>query len=142
MKMNGQSRSFTKQVQMDLLALSDATLFDTIQQWMARDSSSEVSLHVPEDTRAALGYTRILAEATTSPYVHTSGPEGAGSVQWQAPSPHQLRIILTTMDVNLFAKHVITIAFQALHPVYPQWYEGTTFNAHLANYLRQMRGEK
>jgi hypothetical protein len=143
MKMNSQSRSFTKQVQVDLLALGDATLSRTIQQWMEASSSSEPSLDVPEDTRLSLGYTYALVEAQTFAYPHTNstGTELAGSARWQAPSPGQLRTILTAMDVNLFAKHVITLAFQALHPVYPQWYEGTTFNAHLANYLRQMRGE-
>jgi hypothetical protein len=43
------------------------------------------------------------------------------------------------MDVNVFARHVITLAYQALHTTYPEWYEGVTFNAHLANYLRQMK---
>jgi len=32
MKMNGQSRTFVKQVKLDLLALSDADLFQIIQQ--------------------------------------------------------------------------------------------------------------
>jgi hypothetical protein len=42
------------------------------------------------------------------------------------------------MDVNMFARHVIPLAFQSLHTIYPEWYEGLTFNAHLANYLRRM----
>jgi hypothetical protein len=43
------------------------------------------------------------------------------------------------MDVNLFAQYVITLAFQSLHTTYPEWYDGGTFNAHLANYLRHIK---
>lgn len=45
------------------------------------------------------------------------------------------------MDASMFAQHVITLAFKSLHPTYPEWYDGVTFNAHLANYLRRMRVE-
>jgi len=121
--MNGQARTFVKQVQVDLLALSDADLFHTIQQWVDGNDPSAVSFDVPEDTRFALGYTLVPSETTS----------------WQAPSPQLLRTLLTAMDVNLFARHVITLAFQSLHTLYPEWYDGLTFNAHLANYLRQMR---
>jgi hypothetical protein len=140
MKMNGQSRSFAKQVQVDLLALCDADLFHTIQQWMEGRNPSGLSLDVPEDTRLALGYTHVLAEAETLLPLRREAPgaESERSALWHAPSPHHLRTLLTAMDVNLFARHVITLAFQSLHPTYPEWYEGVTFNAHLANHLRQM----
>ena len=140
MKMNGQSRNFAKLVQVDLLALCDADLFHTIHQWVDGRNPSGLSLNVPEDTRFALGYTRVLAETETLPQLRSDVP-GAGSerpVQWYAPSPRHLRTLLTAMDVNLFAQHVITLAFQSLHPIYPDWYEGVTFNAHLANHLRQI----
>ncbi|SRR6266516_5912625 len=141
MKMNGQSRSFVKQVQMDLLALCDADLFHTVHQWIDGSDASEVSLGVPEDTRFALGYTRILTEAKPLSHHHSDvpGAESEGSVQWHAPSSHHLRSLLTAMDVHLFAQHVITFAFKSLHTTYPEWFEGVTFNAHLANYLRRMR---
>jgi len=143
MKMNGQSRSFVKQVQVDLLALCDADLFRTVHQWVDGSDSSEVSLDVAEDTRVALGYTRVLTEAKRLSHHHSDvpGAESEGSAQWHAPSPHHLRTLLTAMDVNVFAQHVITFAFKSLHTTYPEWYDGVTFNAHLANYLRRMRDE-
>jgi hypothetical protein len=140
MKMNGTNRTFVKQVQVDLLALSDADLFHTIQQWVDGRGPSGSSPDIAEDTRLALGYTRVIVE--TGPL--SSLPDGASDAeseepaQWQAPSPQHLRALLTAMDVNLFAQHVITLAFRALHTTYPEWYEGLTFNAHLANYLRRM----
>ena len=140
MKMNGQSRSFAKQVQVDLLALCDADLFHTIHQWVDGRNPSGLTLDVPEDTRFALGYTHILAETETLPHLPSDvhGAESEGSALWHAPSPHQLRALLTAMDVHVFAQHVIPLAFQSLHTIYPEWYEGVTFNAHLANHLRQM----
>ncbi len=56
---------------------------------------------------------------------------------WRAPEPQQLRALLSVMEATIFAQYVIPRAFQSLHPVYPEWYEGMTFNAHLANYLRR-----
>ncbi len=146
MKMNSQSRSFVKQVQVDLLALSDADLFQTVHQWVDGRNASEFSFAVSEDTRVALGYTPMLVETEALSHlpherVETSS-ERAISTQWLAPLPHHLRAILTAMDANLFAQHVITIAFQSLHTIHPEWYDGVTFNAHLANYLRQMRDDK
>ena len=140
MKMNGQSRNFAKLVQVDLLALCDADLFHTIHQWVDGRNPSGLTLDVPEDTRFALGYTYILAETEIHPHPGSDAPgvESDGPGLWHAPSPHQLRTLLSAMDVNLFAQHVITLAFQSLHTSYPEWYEGLTFNAHLANYLRQM----
>ena len=45
------------------------------------------------------------------------------------------------MDVSAFARHVIAFAYHSLHPTHPEWYDGMTFNAHLANYLRRGRDE-
>jgi hypothetical protein len=142
--MNGQSRAFAKQVQVDLLALCDADLFNIIHQWVSGSNPSRSTFEVPEDTRFSLGYTHVLAETETLPYLHCDalGAESNGSAQWHAPLPHQLRTLLTAMEVDLFAQHVITLAFQSLHTTYPEWYEGLTFNAHLANYLRQMNKKR
>ena len=41
MKMNVQSRSFVRQVQVDLLALSDADLCNVVQQWIDGSDGSE-----------------------------------------------------------------------------------------------------
>ncbi|HJT56257.1 MAG TPA: hypothetical protein VJ761_07180 [Ktedonobacteraceae bacterium] len=141
--MNSQSRSFVKQVQVDLLALCDADLFHTIRQWVEGGNSPGILLDVPEDTRFALGYTRVLQEAHPLSNHHSDmpGAESEKSIQWHAPTPHHLRAQLTAMDVNMFAQHVITFAFKSLHTSYPEWYDGVTFNAHLANYLRRMKVE-
>jgi hypothetical protein len=142
MKMDGQSRSFVKQVQLDLVALCDADLCDTVQQWLDGDPSTGV-LDVPEETRLALGYTHVLPEARPLENHHADAPgvERERSAQWHAPSPQQLRSLLTAMDVHTFAQHVLTFAYTSLHPTHPEWYDGLTFNAHLAHYLRRMRAE-
>ncbi len=132
MKMNSQSRSFAKQVQVDLLALDDADLFHIVHQWVNGSNSSGL----PEEVHSALGYTRVLVEAQMLPHL---AYEKETSTQWLAPSPQNLRTLITAMDVNVFTHYVITAAFQSLHLTYPDWYEGVTFNAHLANYLRQMK---
>ncbi len=139
MKLNGQSRSFVKQVQVDLLALCDADLLHTVHQWINESDSSEV----PEDTRLALGYSRVLPDTEPLSYHHADMPgvERERPVQWLAPSPQHLRALLMAMDVHVFAEHVITFAFKSLHSTHPEWYDGVTFNAHLANYLRRMRDE-
>jgi hypothetical protein len=139
MKLNGQSRSFVKQVQVDLLALCDADLFHTVHQWINESDSSEV----PEDTRLALGYSRVLPDTEPLSYHHADMPcvERERPAQWLAPSPQHLRALLMAMDVHVFAEHVITLAFKSLHSTHPEWYDGVTFNAHLANYLRRMRDE-
>jgi len=141
MKMNSQSRSFVKQVQADLLALGDADLSRTVQQWLDGSGSLAVSFEVPEDTYLALGYTRVLADVKPLILDQFAMPdaESEGSVHWHAPSSYHLRTLLSAMDANMFAQHIITIAFEALHPLYPEWYEGVVFNAHLANYLRRIR---
>ncbi|MDQ6643088.1 MAG: hypothetical protein M3Y76_01385, partial [Chloroflexota bacterium] len=53
MKMNRQTRTFARQVQVDLLGLSDADLFQTVHFWVNRGLSNDVS----EETLFALGYT-------------------------------------------------------------------------------------
>ena len=138
--MNVQSRSFVKQVQVDLLALCDADLFHTVHQWMSGRNPSGLPFDVPENTRFALGYTHVIAETESLPSLQGDelGAESEGSTLWQAPSPSQLRTLLTVMDVHMFAEHVIPLAYQSLHTIYPEWYDGVTFNAHLANYLRQI----
>ena len=135
MKMNGQSRSFTKQVQIDLLALCDEDLCFIIQQWVSGSNMADVTFEISEETHVALGYTH--------PHSHTAIPEAEREVtaQWLPPSPQQLRTLLTAMNADLFAQHVISPAFQALHITYPEWDEGVTFNAHLANYLRRLKRE-
>jgi len=134
MKMNSQSRSFVKQVQVDLLALGDTDLFQTVHQWVGGRNVSTLSLEVIEDTLTTLGYTRIemLSAEDVLPVL----------AQWQPPLPEQLRVLLTAMDVHVFAQYVIPLAFQSLHPVHPEWYDGVTFNAHLANYLRQLKNKR
>src|SRR5690348_7013977 len=99
-KMNSANRTFVKQVQVDLLALGDADLLHTIQQWVDVRDPSGTSAYIPEDTRLALGYTRVIAEAEPlSPLLYdVSGAESEGPAQWQAPSPHHLRTLLTAMD--------------------------------------------
>jgi len=139
--MNGQSRTFVKQVQVDLLALSDTDLNRIIHQWVDDKNTYGHYPAVAEDTLRALGYMRVPPETEILPSLPIDDPETVHEVSatWQPPSPADLRTLLTGMDVNLFAQHVIALAFQSLHSVYPEWYEGLTFNAHLANYLRQMR---
>jgi len=135
MKMNSQSRSFAKQVQVDLLALDDADLFQIVNQWV-RSNSAGIYFDVPEEVLSALGYTNVPAESQTLSHLSYNNETTA---QWLAPSPQQLRSLITSMDVNAFTHYVISTAFQSLHVTYPDWYEGVTFNAHLANYLRLMK---
>jgi hypothetical protein len=139
--MNGQSRTFVKQVQVDLLALSDADLNRTIHQWVDTKNTDAHNPGVAEDTLRALGYTRALVESETCSHLPIDDPEAAQEMpaSWQPPSSSDLRALLSAMDVNVFAQHVITLAYKSLHAMYPEWYEGLTFNAHLANYLRQIR---
>lgn len=144
MKMNGQSRTFVRQVKSDLLALGDTDLCYTIQQWVDGRNLPGISLDVPEDTRLALGYTHVPGDTEPDPYVgfDVPGAETERSAPWQAPSSHHLRTLLTAMNEELFAQHVVTLAFLSLHSTYPEWHEGLTFNAHLANYLRQLNKKR
>lgn len=126
MKTSNQSRNFTRQVQTDLLALSDTDLLITIHQWIGGESLDASALNATEDTCLALGYIHVATASETEAH-------------WRAPSSAQLRALLTEMDINQFTQHIIPIAFQSLHTIHPEWYEGVTFNAHLANYLRRLR---
>jgi len=144
MKMNGQSRTFVKQVKLDLLALSDADLFRIIQQWVEGSHLSEKPFDKAEEIWLALGYTREFSdtEVLSQLYANMPDTEIEKPVSWQAPDPQILRSLITAMDEQQFAQYVITLAFQSLHPMYPEWYDGLTFNAHLANYLRQINTKR
>jgi len=74
MKMNGQSRSFAKQVQVDLVALGDADLCNMVQQWIDGSHSSEGALDVSEGTRLALGYTRAFPGVRPPAHQHADVP--------------------------------------------------------------------
>ena len=132
MKMNRQTRTFARQVQVDLLGLPDADLFQTVHFWVNGGLSDDVA----EETLFALGYTP--AESDTHAHVLSAllESESAGGMQWIAPAPQQLRERLTDMSVQFFVQHVLPLAFQSLHLRHPEWDEGATFNAHLANHLR------
>lgn len=140
MKMNGQSRTFVKQVKVDLLALSDADLFQIIQRWVKGSNLTVKPLDKAEEIWLALGYTRELTQADADSQLNFDIPETeiGEPVSLEAPDPEHLRTLITAMDEQQFAQYVITIAFQCFHPIYPEWYDGLTFNAHLANYLRQI----
>ena len=136
MKMNSQTRNFAKQVQVDLLGLTDEDLFQTILLWVNGAPSGAVS----EETRSALGYTPDAGSASTQLQNTLAGSESGsaieGEIQWQTPDPQQFRERLADMNVQLFVQHVLPLAFQSLHAEHPEWGEGATFNAHLANHLR------
>ncbi len=99
--MRYQAQSFVKQVQIDLLALSDADLFHEIDQWGPRKEPSILSQDAQEVTWTALGFTRTPPETE-----HLSRPPG--------------------VELEVRATH-------------PEWGDGSTFNAHLANHLRWIR---
>ncbi len=135
MKMHRQDQIFARQVQVDLLALADADLLQVVHGWVDGETS-EPPYEAPEETRLALGYTL----STDEPHALSSdllpGGEGDTGSQWLAPGPQQLRELLMEMEVKRFVQHVLPLAFQALHMSHPEWSEGATFNAHLANHLR------
>ncbi len=133
MKIDRQTRTFAKQVQVDLLGLADTDLFQTIQLWTGEGQASYVS---PE-AYTALGYTRS-GDATNYSISMLSTYEGTEEVQWLAPAPQQLRGLLLDMSMPLFVQHVLPLAFESLHVLHPEWGEGATFNAHLANHLRAL----
>ncbi|GAC1394696.1 MAG: hypothetical protein NVS4B12_26410 [Ktedonobacteraceae bacterium] len=133
MKMDRQTRTFAKQVQVDLLGLADTDLFQTIHLWMSEGPSDSIA----ETTRPLLGYTREMDELSNHASLTTrSEREGTEGIRWLAPTPQQLRNLLTNMSMPLFVQHVLPLAFQSMHLLHPEWGEGATFNAHLANYLR------
>ena len=131
MKIDRQTRTFAKQVQVDLLGLADIDLFQTIQLWTGKGQASYVS---PE-AYTALGYIRS-GDTTSYSISMLSLHEGAEEVQWLAPAPQQLRGLLQDMSMPLFVQHVLPLAYESLHILHPEWGEGATFNAHLANHLR------
>ncbi|HEY6540063.1 MAG TPA: hypothetical protein VIZ18_03960 [Ktedonobacteraceae bacterium] len=133
--MKTQSQIFARQVQNDLLALSDADLFKMIQQWI--DGETVVPQgDVAEDTRSALGYTLISSDHLFCSLSTLPENEPVVGSQWLAPTPSRLRVLLAEMDVKLFLQHILPLAFQSFHPMYPEWGEEVAFNAHLANHLR------
>src|SRR5437868_6143689 len=111
MKMTKQTRIFAKQVQVDLLALTNADLFQMIHLWMHTGLSDDIS----RETRSALGYTLKMEEAYTRSLRAVSGSVVEVGEEWLAPAPQQLRERLMEMDTKLFIQHVLPIAFQALH---------------------------
>jgi hypothetical protein len=144
MKVNRQSRIFAKQVQVDLLALSDADLFQAVHPWVNEEPARPCRA-VPEETRSALGYTLRVGEPQAPSLNSLSVSEVEAGRQWLAPAPEQLRALLMEMDVKRFIQYVLPLAFQALHMTHPEWGEGPTFNAHLANHLRwigKMRSDR
>lgn len=138
--MNSQNRAFIKQVQMDLLALSDEDLLTTIEQWIHKNILVPSFADACQPTFLALGYTRASQTSTLLYTSHDALDDNrAGSEQWIAPSSQQLREHLLKIDITSFDRYVITLAFQALHETHPDWYEGVTFNAQLANCLRHIK---
>ncbi len=139
--MNKQAQVFARQVQLDLLGLSDADLFHTIHVWVNGELSGPPTASSSE-TRLALGYTLMSGEPPS--FLRDIRSESAFETeeQWLAPSLPKLRELLTDMDVKFFVQYVLPLAFQSLHVQHPEWDEGATFNAHLANYLRRLGGKQ
>ena len=135
MKMKTQSLIFAKQVQDDLLALTDADLFKMIQQWIDGEPA-EPHGDVAEETRSALGYMLISSDHLICPPGTLPESEPVVESQWLAPTPSRLRVLLAEMDVKLFLQHILPLAFQSFHSMYPEWGQEVAFNAHLANHLR------
>ena len=133
MKIDRQTRTFAKQVQVDLLGLADTDLFQTIQFWTSEGQAAYVS----QEAYTALGYTRSSDEDSRSMST-LSTYEGAEGVLWLAPAPQQLRGLLLEMPMPLFVQYVLPLAFESLHALHPEWGEGATFNAYLANQLRTL----
>ncbi len=127
MKIDRQTRTFAKQVQVDLLRLADVDLFQTIQLWTGEGRATYVS----QEAYVALGYTH-------ESYVTDTFSAQTELVQVLVPTPQQLRTLLTDMSMPLFVQHVLPLAFESLHILHPEWGEGATFNAHLANHLRAL----
>jgi hypothetical protein len=134
MKMNSQTRTFARQVQVDLLGLTDADLFQTVHFWVNTVPGGSIT----EETRSALGYTHNGDDLHTRSLNTFSEIAIDEEIQWLAPAPQQLRERLTDMNLQLFVQLVLPLAFQSLHMEHPEWGEGATFNAHLANHLRSI----
>src|SRR5215471_1185338 len=123
MRMNKQTRAFAKQVQVDLLALCDTDLLQTIHLWVDEEPS-EPWCERSKQTRSVLGYTHRMGES--SPLSSLSGSEFEGAIQWLAPTPQRLRELLMEMKLDLFIEYVLPLAFQSLHMIHPEWGEGAT----------------
>ena len=136
MRLTRQARSFVKQVQVDLLALSDRDLFRIVHLWVSRDSSQ-----VQAEALSALGYTLSRGECLTVLNNNQEEYEGNANADWLAPAPHHLRNLIAQMDLKSFAAVVLPLAFSALHSLHPEWGEAEIFHAHLADYLRRVRRE-
>ncbi len=132
MKINKQSQTFAKQVQVDLLAFSDLDLLQTVHLWVTKASHD-----VSEETYSALGYTLKESQLHLHAQSLLLSNETTGEMAWLAPSPQQLRVRLAEMDVKLFMHYVLPLAYRSLHEIHPEWDEGAIFNAHLANHLRR-----
>ena len=135
MRMNKRTRVFAKQVQVDLLTLSDTDLFQTVHLWVSEEPSGPLC-DLSKESRSVLGYTLRMDESHMLSSNILSGSELKAGVQWLAPAPQRLRGLLMEMNLELFIEHVLPLAFQSLHMMHPEWGEGATFNAHLANHLR------
>ena len=138
MRMNKQAQTFAKQAQVDLIGLSDVVLFQIVHLWVSKGPSGSVS----EETRSALGYTSSLGEPPTRSLSTLAESEGAGGTYWLPPAPQELRRLLMDMDVPFFVQYVLPLAWQALHEAHPEWGDGPTFNAHLANHFRWIRRKR
>lgn len=141
MRMNKQAQVFARQVQLDLLALSDADLFHTVHMWINGELSGPSPV-ISSEAWLALGYTFISDESPSLRHDIHSECAFEPERQWLAPPLPKLRELLTDMDVKIFVQYVLPLAFQSLHVQHPEWDEGATFNAHLANYLRQLGGKQ
>ena len=141
MRLTRQARIFARQVQVDLLALSNSDLFQMVHLWVSGKHISPSS-EASEEVRSALGYTLWIRESSTLSNNNVTGYEGDVDVQWLAPAPQHLRSLLEKMDIQSFAGSVLPLAFEALHSTHPEWGEAGTFHAHLANYLRRVRSEQ
>jgi len=135
MRLTKQTRIFARQVQVDLLALSDNDLFQMIHLWAdGKDLFS--SFKASAEVRSALGYTLLQSESPDNNVME----EEDTNTKWLAPTPQHLRSLLEKMDTQNFVTVVLPLAFEALHSTHPEWGEEGTFHAHLANYLRRVHG--
>jgi hypothetical protein len=140
MRLTRQARIFAKQVQVDLLALSDRDLFQIVHLWISREPLASPS-QAQAAARSALGYTLESNECLTFLKNNRAEYEERANTHWLAPAPHHLRNLLEQMNLESFVAIVLPLAFNALHWLHPEWGEEGTFHAHLADYLRRVRRE-
>lgn len=137
MALTRQARLFARQVYVDLLALSDRDLSQTLHGWVNGEPSGSAPT-VSEETLSTLGYT---FRYDITPPTASLDPGDNIAKEILTPSAKRLRETLETMDIKSFVETVLPLAFQALHLAHPEWSEGETFHAHLANHLRWIRKE-